>query len=167
MRVIKIAGGLFLGLVALLTFNANAQTQNAPVSCNWVQTGSQSGQSIAIITLQCQESGGNVAATRVLTYTAPTWQITNCNISLSSGVLNSGTCQSPNLYRPIDPPVSTCANAGKYLGNSCANSTVNIPVPVACGANCSLRFETVGWTAACPHPGQSPAGSPEVKVFCK
>lgn len=161
MRAIKTIGNLLLGFAALITFNATAQTQNVPVSCSWVQVGSQSGPSAAIITLQCQG-----AATRVLTYTAPTWQVTSCTISLSPGVYNSGTCQNPNLYR-VEQVVSLCANAGKYLGNGCANSIGNIPVPTACGSNCSLRTEVVGWTSQCPHPGQSPAGSPEVKVFCQ
>lgn len=166
MSVLKKVGSFLLGAVALIAINATAQTQNVPVSCNWVQTGSQSGPYTAIITFQCQESGGNVAATRTLTYSAPSWQVTNCSISLASGVYNSGTCQSASLYR-VEPIVipPACPNAGKYLGQGCANGTVNIPVSTLCGNNCSLRLETIGWTPACPYEGHG--RSPEVKVYCK
>lgn len=165
MRVLKLLGVAALASIAFSTTNAMAQTQNVPVSCNWVQTGSQSGPFTAIITFQCQESGGNVAATRSLTYTAPSWQVSNCSISLASGVYNSGSCQSASLYRIEPIPPSLCAKAGTYLVNLCANSAGNIPVQSACGSNCSLRFETVGWTSMCPAVGEG--RSPEVKVFCQ
>jgi hypothetical protein len=173
MKALKNLGMALLGCMALVTFNASAQTQNVPVSCSWVQTGSQAGQSAAIITFQCKESNGNVAATRSLTYTAPSWQVTNCSISLASGVFNSGTCQSASLYRvePVVTPQSSCANAGKYLMNVCANSLSGASpawIQQQCGSGCGLRTEIIGWTNQCPIPsGGAPAGSPEVKVFCK
>lgn len=170
MRVLKVLCTAIISCVTLFAFSASAQTQNVPVSCNWVQTGSQSGPYTAVITFQCQESTGGVAATRSLTYTAPSWAVTNCSISLSSGVLNSGTCQNASLYRVVSVVGSTCPNEGKYLMNVCANSLGSVNptwVQQQCGSNCSLRTEVVGWTSRCPHPGQSPAGSPEVKVFCK
>jgi hypothetical protein len=173
MRVLKILGSALIGCAALFAFTASAQTQNVPVSCNWVQTGSQSGPYTAIITFQCQESTGGVAATRSLTYSSPSWAVTNCSISLASGVLNSGNCQNTSLYRvvPVVVPVSTCPNAGKLITSSCGNSLGSSAfgqwAMQQCGSGCTLRYETVGWTAQCPHPGQSPAGSPEVKVYCK
>lgn len=170
MSVLKKVGSFILGAVALIAIQATAQTQNVPVSCSWVQTGSQSGPFAAIITFQCQESGGSVAATRSLTYTAPTWQVTNCSISTASGVFYSGTCQNASLYR-VQTVVSACANAGKLITSACGNSLGSDAfgqwAMQQCGSGCSLRYETVGWTAKCPHPGQSPAGSPEVKVYCQ
>lgn len=165
MRALKLLGVAALASMAFSTTNASAQTQNVPVSCTWTQVSSQSGPYTAIIGLQCKEANNNVAASRTLTYTAPSWQVTNCSISLASGVYNSGTCQDANLYRTVAPLSSQCQNAGKFLGQGCANRTANIPVQTLCGDNCSLRFETIGWTAACPYAGEG--RSPEVKVFCQ
>lgn len=165
MRVLKLLSVVAMVSAAFSATNAMAQTQNVPVSCNWVHASSQSGASAAIVTFQCKEANNNVAATRSLTYSAPTWQVTYCTISLASGVYNSGSCQSASLYRVEPIPPSLCAKAGTYLVNMCANSMVNIPVQSACGSNCSLRYETVGWTSMCPAVGEG--RSPEVKVFCQ
>ena len=170
MRAIKKIGCLFLGLAAFFTLNANAQTQNVAVSCNWVQTGSQSGPYTAIITFQCQESNGNVAATRSLTYSAPNWAVTYCTISLASGVFNSGSCQSTNLYRQVIPPTSTCTTPGVRIQGGCVNSydssMLTNPIFLSrCGSGCALEYRTVGWTSACPNSGNG--RSPEYGIYCK
>lgn len=165
MRLIKMLGVALLGCMALVTFNASAQTQNVPVSCNWVQTGSQSGPFNAIITFQCQESNGNVAATRSLTYSAPSWQVTYCTISLASGVYNSGTCQNASLYRVVTVPAPVC-NSGAYIGAGCANSMTSSPgfnnaVQQVCGTGCPVRFENLGATNGCG------VQSPYLKAYCQ
>jgi hypothetical protein len=164
MRVLKILGSALISCAALFAFTVSAQTQNVPVSCNWVQTGSQAGQSAAIITFQCKEANNNVAATRSLTYTAPSWQVTNCSISLASGVYNSGTCQSANLYR-VEQVVTPNCNSGAYIGAGCANSMTASPgfgaaVQQVCGTGCPVRFENLGATNGCYRE------SPYLKAYC-
>lgn len=162
MRVLKILCSAVVSCVTLFAFAASAQTQNVPVSCNWVQNGSQSGPYTAIITFQCQESTGGVAATRSLTYSAPSWAVTNCSISLASGVLNSGTCQNTNLYRVM--PLS--CNSGAYIGAGCANSMTGGPgfgtaVQQVCGTGCPVRFENLGAINGCW------TQSPYLKAYCQ
>ena len=117
MKALKKLGIALLGCMALVAFNTSAQTQNVPVSCSWVLVSSSSGPSGAIINLKCQESTGNIAATKVINYRTGMPQ--TCSISLSSGVFNSGTCENPNLYRKVD---NICKNSGTYIASGCANS---------------------------------------------
>jgi hypothetical protein len=165
MKVLKFLGSALIGCAALLTFSASAQTQNVPVSCNWVHIGSQAGQSAATITFECRESNGTVAATRSLTYSAPTWQVTHCSISLASGVFNSGTCQNTNLYR-VQIVVAPSCNSGAYIGAGCANSMTSSPgfgaaVQQVCGAGCPVRYENFGGTNGCYRE------SPYLKAYCQ
>jgi len=162
MRVLKVLCTAIISCVTFFAFSASAQTQNVPVSCNWVQTGSQSGPYTAIITFQCQESTGGVAATRSLTYTAPSWGVTNCSISLTSGVLNSGTCQNASLYRVV----SLSCNSGAYIGAGCANSMTSSPgfgaaVQQVCGTGCPVRYENLGGINGCW------TQSPYLKAYCQ
>lgn len=164
MKLIKILGAALLTCVTLASTSVSAQTQNVPVSCNWVQTSSQSGPFTAIITFQCKESNNNVAATRTLTYSSPSWQVTNCSISLASGVYNSGTCQSANLYRVVPVAAPSC-NSGAYIGAGCANSMTNSPafgaaVGQICGTGCSVRYENLGAINGCY------SESPYLKAYC-
>lgn len=170
MKALKNLGMALLGCMVLVTFNANAQTQNVPVSCSWVQTGSQSGPYTAIITFQCKESTGSVAATRSLTYSAPSWAVTNCSISLASGVFNSGSCQSVSLYRKVATTVSQCQNPGKYVGSGCAASIMSSDAFGAyfqqqCGTGCTPRTESLGFINGC-YSGP-PNGSPYINVYCQ
>lgn len=164
MRVIKVLRVAFFCCLAVIGVSANAQT---PVSCNWATISSEGppNGSSRYISQQCNESNGTFVAGRSFVWVQGS--ITSCNLSTATNVTYTGDCMSPSFFRTSIPSTPACANAGKYLGNVCGNSASNIPVHLACGSNCSLRFETVGWTAMCPHPGQSPAGSPELKVFCK
>lgn len=166
MSVLKKVGSFLLGAVALMAINATAQTQNVPVSCSWVQTGSQSGPFAAIITFQCQESGGSVAATRSLTYTAPTWQVTNCSISPASGVFYSGTCQNASLYRVVTVATPVCKNSGTYIASGCANSMTSsagfgAAVINTCGSSSCIRYENMGAINGCGRE------SPYLNAFCK
>lgn len=166
MSVLKKIGGFLCGAIALITINASAQTQNVPVSCSWVQTGSQAGQSAAIITFQCQESGGSVAATRSLTYTAPTWQVTNCSITTASGVFYSGTCQNASLYRVVPVVTPACKNSGTYIASGCANSMTSsagfgAEVIRLCGAANCVTYQNLGGTNGCYRE------SPFLKAYCK
>tara|TARA_R100000656_G_scaffold123438_1_gene100013 strand:+ start:575 stop:1057 length:483 start_codon:yes stop_codon:yes gene_type:complete len=156
---------VLLSCMALVTFNVSAQTQNVPVSCNWVQTGSQAGQSAATITFQCKESNGNVAATRRLTYSAPSWQVTQCTISLASDVFNSGTCQNESLYRK-EIIVSPCKNSGTYIASGCANSMTSsagfgAEVVRLCGAASCVTYQNLGAINGCYRE------SPFLKAYCK
>ncbi len=168
MRVIKMLGATLLGFVAFIGASANAQ-QVVPVSCTWSTVSSYGppDNSWRDIVRACKESNGTLVANQSFRGYNGTGVMENCVITPATNISYTGTCASPSFSRAVPPLPPVCANAGKYLGNGCANGTANIPVATACGSNCSLRFETVGWTAACPHPGQSPAGSPEVKVFCQ
>lgn len=166
MRVLKFLGSVLASCAALLAFPVLAQTQNVPVSCSWVQTGSQSGQSAAIITFQCQESGGVVAATRSLTYTAPTWQVTNCSISPASGVFYSGTCQNASLYRVVPVVTPVCKNSGTYIASGCANTMTSsagfgAAVISTCGSSSCVRYENMGAINGCWRE------SPYLNAFCK
>lgn len=186
MRELKILGSALIGCAALFAFTASAQTQNVPVACNWVHTGSQAGQSAAIITFQCKESNGNVAATRSLTYSAPSWQVTYCTISLASGVLNSGTCQNASLYRVVSvvvPPPSSSSNSsastcfsGQVLGQACLYSQgpwgsylTPTPNPMACGgSSCVVDTTEKGYNDTC-RPGSSAQqyNNPIVEFSCR
>ncbi len=164
MRGIRYIGALVFAF--FVSGHVAAQTQNVPVSCNWVQTGSQSGQSAAIITFQCKEANGSVAATRSLTYSAPSWQVTYCTISLASGVQNSGTCQNPGLYRVTQVTVPAHCNSDAYIGAGCANSMTSSPafgmaVQQVCGAGCPVRYENLGGVNGCY------TQSPYLKAYCK
>lgn len=170
MRFLKFYGVV---VAALFSLSASAQTQNVPVSCDWEHVSSQSGPSAATITFQCEEADGSVAATRQLTYSAPSWQVSYCSISLATGVFNSGTCQNTSLYRVeqvTPPPPSTCTTPGlevyRACGNSLASGALNYDDIVArCGSGCELDYESVGFTEMCPNSGV--ARSPEISIFCK
>ncbi len=172
MRVLKLFGAMAIVSATLSVTNAMAQSQNIPVSCNWIHTSSQpGGTSGAIVTFQCKEANNNVAATQSLTYTAPTWQVTYCTISLASGVYNSGTCQNPNLYRTVAPLLSSqCQNVGKYVGSGCAVSISSSDgfgqyFQQQCGPGCTPRYESLGFINGC-YSGP-PNGSPYVNVYCQ
>ncbi len=173
MRVLKLLSVAAMVSAAFSVTNAMAQTQNIPVSCNWVHASSQSGASAAIVTFQCKEANNNVAATRSLTYSAPTWQVTYCTISLASGVYNSGTCQNSSLYRTVAPlslSSSQCQNVGKYVGSGCAVSISSSDgfgqyFQQQCGPGCTPRYESLGFINGC-YSGP-PNGSPYVNVYCQ
>lgn len=163
MRVIKMLGAVLLSFAALVSVGANAQTQNVPVSCSWVLVSSSSGPSGADVNLKCQESGGAIAATKVINYR--TNAATLCSISLSSGVFNSGSCENPNLYRTA-VVTSQCNNAGAYIGSGCANSMTGsagfgAAVQQLCGVGCPVRYENLGGNHGCS------SQSPYLKAYCK
>lgn len=161
MKILKKLGVALLGCMALVAFNANAQTQNVPVSCSWVLVSSSSGSSGAIIHLKCQESTGNIAATKVINYRTGMPQL--CSISLSSGVFNSGTCENPNLYRKVD---NLCKNSGTYIASGCANSMTSsagfgAEVIRLCGGASCVTYQNLGGVNGCYRE------SPFLNAYCK
>ncbi|WP_152600242.1 hypothetical protein [Cellvibrio mixtus] len=172
MRVIKMLGAALLGLAVLINVGANAQ--GVPVSCTWSVASSEgppNGTWRDVVRV-CKEANNTwVASQNFRSYNGSN-VMENCTLTLAANISSTGACSSPSFFRTAVSSSSAsssaspvCPNAGKFLGQGCANGTANIPVPTLCGNNCSLRFETIGWTTACPYAGEG--RSPEVKVFCQ
>lgn len=165
MRLLKILGSALIGCAAFFTFTASAQTQNVPVSCNWVVVSSYTAPFGYVTNLDCKEQNNNKAAGKTLVSNSGT--PTTCSISLSSGVLNSGSCTSPVLYRAI--VTSQCQNIGKFVGGVCANGTNSSAFGTyfqqQCGAGCTPRYENLGFINGC-YSGP-PNGSPYLNVYCQ
>ena len=160
MRGIKYIGILVLAMFA--SGHVAAQTQvKVPVSCSWVMVSSTSGATGATVNLKCAESTGVIAATKVINYRLN--QPTTCSISLYSGIYNSGTCESPNLYRQGE---SLCKNAGTYIASGCANSMTSstgfgAEVIRLCGAANCVTYQNLGGVNGCYRE------SPFLNAYCK
>lgn len=105
MKLLQVLSTTLVGSLAVLAFSANAQA-TVPVSCSWELVGVTGGGMGGYYHQQCRESNGNIAATRVIYNVEHPYMgsYSMCmNFSVSSGVFNSGTCDSPTLYRRTAP----------------------------------------------------------------
>jgi hypothetical protein len=105
MKLLQVLSTTLVGSLAVLAFSANAQA-TVPVSCSWELVGVTGGGMGGYFHYQCRESSGNIAARRTIYNVEHPYMgsFSMCsNFSVSSGVFNSGTCDSEVLYRHSAP----------------------------------------------------------------
>lgn len=179
MSLVKMLGTALLSCIVLTCMSANAQ--QVPVSCTWsvVSSYGPPDNSWRDIVRQCKESNGTLVATQSFRGFA-NGNVSNCSLSLASNISYTGACITPSFYRTTSSSssaqsssaassVSACATPGLRVHGGCANSytpalLTQANILARCGAGCTLQYQEVGWTSACPYSGQ--VRSPEFGLYC-
>jgi hypothetical protein len=111
----------FLGLMS-----TGISASAAPVSCTWQYAGGGGGGGTSVIAEVClnyiyngtQIVGAQHVATRTWTFTGrfnPNSSTTQCQMSVSSGFGNSGTCVSPSFYTATSSASTTPVMSESHL----------------------------------------------------
>lgn len=179
MSVMKMLGAALLSCIALMSVSVNAQP--VPVSCNWsvVSSYGPPDNSWRDIVRQCKESNGTLVATQNFRGFA-NGTVTNCSLTPASNIGYTGACMSPSFYRTTSSSssaqsssaassVSACTTPGLRVHGGCANSytpalLTQPNIQARCGTGCTLEYQVLGWTSACPNVGEG--RSPEFGIYC-
>lgn len=180
MNLIKMLGATLLSCLALISVSASAQ--QVPVSCSWTVVSSYgpADNSWRDIVRQCKEANGTLVATQSFRALS-NGGVSNCSLSPITNVSYTGDCMSPSFYRNAassssaqssssSSSVSACATPGLRVHGGCANSyntdlLENPTIQARCGTGCTLEYQVIGWTTACPRGRDG--SSPEFGLYCK
>ncbi|MGD8176291.1 hypothetical protein [Marinimicrobium sp. ARAG 43.8] len=176
MKIQKILSIIILGFIAFVGVHVNAEA--VPVSCSWsvISSYGPPDNSWRDIVRECKETDGTLVATQTFRGYS-NGNVENCSILPEDGITYTGACMTAEFFREElngggngGGNSSQCTTPGMRVQGGCANSydssMLTDPVILGrCGSGCSLRFETLGWTEACPFVGHN--RSPEYGLFCK